>query len=163
MSGKDKPLRPCVGIMLINTDGRAFVGQRIDVFEEAWQMPQGGIDKGESPRDAAMRELHEEAGTDKAEIVAEVADWLDYELPKDTAAGRWGGKYRGQTQKWFALRFTGRDADIDLEAHEPEFKAWQWMELDALPGLVVPFKRPIYERVVAEFRPAAAKIAKRRA
>jgi putative (di)nucleoside polyphosphate hydrolase len=162
MSGKDKPLRPCVGIMLISKDGRAFVGQRIDVFEEAWQMPQGGIDKDESPCDAAIRELHEEAGTDKAEIVAEVADWLDYELPKDTAAGRWGGKYRGQTQKWFALRFTGADADIDLEAHEPEFKAWRWMELDALPGLVVPFKRPIYERVVAEFRPVAAKIAKRR-
>jgi len=162
MSEKNKPMRPCVGIMLINKDGRAFVGQRIDVFEEAWQMPQGGIDKGESPRDAAMRELHEEAGTDKAEIVAEVSDWLDYELPKDTAAGRWGGKYRGQTQKWFALRFTGADGDIDLEAHEPEFKAWCWMELDALPGLVVPFKRPIYERVVTEFRPVAAKIAKRR-
>jgi putative (di)nucleoside polyphosphate hydrolase len=160
---KDKPLRPCVGVMLINGDGRAFVGQRIDVFEEAWQMPQGGIDKGESPRDAAMRELHEETGTTKGEIVAEVADWLDYELPKDTAAGRWGGKYRGQTQKWFALRFTGTDADIDLEAHDPEFKAWRWMELDALPGLVVPFKRPIYERVVAEFRPVAKRIAKRRA
>ena len=163
MSGKDKPLRPCVGIMLINREGRAFVGQRIDVFEEAWQMPQGGIDEGESPRVAALRELHEEAGTDKGEIVAEVADWLDYELPKATAAGRWGGKYRGQTQKWFALRFTGADADIDLDAHEPEFKAWRWMELDALPSLVVPFKRPIYERVVTEFRPVAERIARRRA
>jgi putative (di)nucleoside polyphosphate hydrolase len=148
--------------MLINGEGRAFVGQRIDVFEEAWQMPQGGIDEGESPPQAALRELHEEAGTDKGEIVAEVADWLDYELPETTAAGRWGGKYRGQTQKWFALRFTGVDADIDLDAHEPEFKAWRWMELDALPGLVVPFKRPIYERVVAEFRPVAERIAKRR-
>jgi putative (di)nucleoside polyphosphate hydrolase len=126
-------------------------------------MPQGGIDEGESPRQAAMRELHEEVGTDKGEIVAEVSDWLDYELPEDTAAGRWGGKYRGQTQKWFALCFTGTDADIDLDAHEPEFKAWRWMELDALPGLVVPFKRPIYERVVAEFGPVAKRIARRRA
>ena len=162
MSARDKPYRPCVGIMLINRDGLAFVGQRIDVFEEAWQMPQGGIDEGETPRTAALRELHEEVGTGKGEIVAEVADWLNYDLPQDTAAGRWGGKYRGQTQKWFALRFTGDDGDIDLDAHEPEFKAWRWMELDALPGLVVPFKRPIYERVVAEFRPVAERIAKRR-
>lgn len=157
----DKPYRPCVGIMLINPRGLAFVGQRIDVFEEAWQMPQGGIDDGESPREAALRELQEEVGTNKGKIVAELADWLAYDLPPDTAAGRWGGKYRGQTQKWFALRFTGTDADIDLDAHEPEFKAWRWMALDELPGLVVPFKRPIYERVVAEFRPVARKIAAR--
>ena len=155
----DKPYRPCVGIMLINTKGLAFVGRRIDVFEEAWQMPQGGIDEGETPVAAAMRELREEAGTEKGEIVAEVKDWLNYDLPPDTAAGRWGGKYRGQTQKWFALRFTGTDADIDLDAHEPEFCEWRWVALDELPALVVPFKRPIYETVVKEFRPVAAKIA----
>jgi putative (di)nucleoside polyphosphate hydrolase len=158
VSDIEKPYRPCVGIMLIDPRGRAFVGQRIDVFEEAWQMPQGGIDEGESPRDAALRELAEEAGTTKGEIVAEVAEWLAYDLPEDTAAGRWGGRYRGQTQKWFALRFTGTDADIDLHTHEPEFQAWRWMELDELPGLVVPFKRSIYERVVAEFRPVAERI-----
>jgi len=162
MTAANKPYRPCVGVMLIGKDGRAFVGRRIDVFEEAWQMPQGGIDKGETPRDAALRELAEEAGTTKAEIVAETKEWFPYDLPEEIASTRWGGKYRGQTQKWFAARFTGTDADIDLDAHEPEFVEWRWMELDELPGLVVPFKRPIYEAVVAEFAPVARKIAARR-
>jgi putative (di)nucleoside polyphosphate hydrolase len=155
-----KPYRPCVGIMLINRDGRAFVGRRVDVFEEAWQMPQGGIDEGEPPRDAALRELHEEAGTDKAVIVAETKDWLTYDLPEPTAATRWGGKWRGQTMKWFALRFTGSDADIDLDAHQPaEFNEWRWHRIESLPDLVVPFKRPIYHAVVKEFAPVAKKIA----
>ena len=155
-----KPYRPCVGIMLINAEGLAFVGRRIDVFEEAWQMPQGGIDDGESPRDAALRELAEETGTDRAVIVAEMKEWLDYDLPQPVASMRWEGKWRGQTMKWFALRFTGTDDDIDLDAHEPEFNEWRWHKIESLPDLVVPFKRPIYRAVVKEFAPVAKKIAR---
>jgi putative (di)nucleoside polyphosphate hydrolase len=156
-----KPYRPCVGIMLINAEGMAFVGRRIDIFEEAWQMPQGGIDEGESPRDAALRELEEETGTNKGQIVAETRKWLIYDLPEPTAATRWEGKYRGQKMKWFALRFTGSDDDINVETEHPEFNEWRWQKLAALPSLVVPFKRPIYEAVVAEFAPVARKIAGR--
>src|SRR5579872_5697717 len=122
-SQSDLPYRPCVGIMLFNQDGKVFVGKRIDQTVEGWQMPQGGIDKGETPREAALRELHEEVGTDKAEILAETQDWLTYELPGDLHLQAWGGRYRGQQQKWFAMRFLGKDSDIRLDAHEPEFDA----------------------------------------
>jgi putative (di)nucleoside polyphosphate hydrolase len=145
--------------MLINRAGLVFVGRRIDVLEEAWQMPQGGVDAGETPRKAALRELKEEVGTDKAKIVAETRSWLYYDLPRDLAPLLWGGKYRGQRQKWFAMRFEGEDSDIDLATHEPEFSEWRWMPVERLPFLIVPFKRPIYEAVVAEFAPVARKIA----
>ena len=148
----DLPYRPCVGIMLINSQGRVFAGKRIDQTVEGWQMPQGGIDEGESPREAALRELMEEAGTDKAEIVAELPDWLTYDLPAHLVGVAFHGKFKGQKQKWFLMRFTGQDNDIDLYAHEPEFSDWKWFELDEIPNLIVPFKRPTYEAVIAGFR-----------
>lgn len=152
MSKADKlPYRPCVGIMLVNAGGKVFVGRRIDT-PDAWQMPQGGIDAGETPREAALRELVEEIGTGAAEVVAETAGWLRYDLPSHLVGKVWKGKYRGQEQKWILARFTGTDGDIDLATDHPEFDAWQWVEPDRLAGLIVPFKRQIYEAVVAEFR-----------
>jgi len=151
--------RPCVGVMLINRDGLAFAGRRIDVLEEAWQMPQGGMDEGETPRETALRELEEEIGTNKGEFVAETRDWLFYDLPRDLAPTLWKGKWRGQRQKWFAMRFTGSDADINVATAHPEFKSWRWIAPERLPELIVPFKRPIYEAVVAEFAPVVRKIA----
>jgi putative (di)nucleoside polyphosphate hydrolase len=139
-----------VGIMLLDPGKRVFVGRRIDT-PEAWQMPQGGIDPGETPRQAALRELAEEVGTDKAEILAESAQWLRYELPEALHGKAWGGGFRGQEQKWFALRFTGADCDIDLATHHPEFDAWRWVAADALLALIVPFKRALYEAVLQEF------------
>ncbi|HUE64855.1 MAG TPA: RNA pyrophosphohydrolase [Rhizomicrobium sp.] len=151
----DLPYRPCVGIMLLNPEGKVFVGKRIDQTVEGWQMPQGGIDKGETPRQAVMRELLEEVGTDKAEIVAEMDAWVTYDLPEHLIGVAFHGKYRGQKQKWFALRFTGRDADINLTSHEPEFSSFQWVDMDKLPELIVPFKRGTYKQVIAAFRPLA--------
>jgi putative (di)nucleoside polyphosphate hydrolase len=147
--------RPGVGIMLLNPMGQVFVGRRIDMPAglAAWQMPQGGIDPGESPRQAAIRELKEEIGTDRAEIIGETRDWLSYDLPPEIAGGMWHGRYRGQRQKWFAMRFLGEDADIDpaTTAH-PEFDAWEWVAPQRLPELIVPFKRQLYLDVLAEFR-----------
>src|SRR3954469_8055870 len=151
----DLPYRPCVGIMLFNRDGEVFVGKRIDQTVEGWQMPQGGIDQGETPRQAALRELQEEGGTGKAEILAEMDDWVTYDLPEHLVGVAFKGKYKGQRQKWFALRFSGSDSDIDLTAHEPEFSTFQWVSLEALPDLIVPFKRPTYQRVIAAFAPLA--------
>jgi putative (di)nucleoside polyphosphate hydrolase len=156
----DRPFRPCVGIMLLNRDGRVFVGNRADVDGDHWQMPQGGIDPGETPRAAALRELVEETGTDKAEILAESAEWFDYDLPPEFAAIAWSGRYRGQTQRWFAMRFTGVDDDIDLENSHGEFAEWRWVEIDALPDMVIGFKRQVYEAVVRDFRPLAARVRK---
>jgi len=156
--GQDKPYRPCVGIMLLNRQGRVFVGNRADVEGDHWQMPQGGIDPGETPRAAALRELAEEIGTDKAEIVAESNAWLSYDLPPEFAAVAWNGCYRGQTQRWFAMLFTGVDADIDLANSHGEFAEWRWVEMDMLADLVIGFKRPIYEAVVHEFRAVAARV-----
>ncbi|MEM7223583.1 MAG: RNA pyrophosphohydrolase [Pseudomonadota bacterium] len=145
------PYRPCVGIMLLNSANQVFVAQRLNHAHQAWQMPQGGIDKGESPQRAALRELKEEIGTNHAEILAESKQWLSYDLPTHLAPKLWKGRYRGQTQKWFALRFLGRDSDIDLETEHPEFKAWRWAPADELPALIVPFKRKVYEQVLEEF------------
>jgi putative (di)nucleoside polyphosphate hydrolase len=144
--------------MLLNPRGQVFIAQRIDTPGTAWQMPQGGIDPGETPRQAALRELREETGTDNAEIIAESRDWVRYDLPEDLAPKLWGGRYRGQEQKWFALRFLGTDADIDIAGEHPEFSAWRWAELAEVPDLIVPFKRALYRRVVDEFSDAAARI-----
>ena len=147
------PFRPGVGIMLLNPLNQVFVARRIDMPSEAWQMPQGGIDRGETPVMAVMRELAEEVGTDKAVILVESPIWRCYDLPAELVGRLWGGRYRGQRQKWFALRFTGTDADINIDTEEPEFMAWKWAALADLPGLIVPFKRKLYEELVAEFSP----------
>ena len=148
----ERPYRSCVGMMLINPDGLVFVGQRLDQTAEAWQMPQGGVDDGESPLQAAHRELQEETGTDKATLLGESAAWLPYDLPPALADKVWRGRFRGQTQKWFAFRFTGDDGDIDIATAQPEFSVWRWADAANVIRLAVPFKRDIYRRVVAEFR-----------
>jgi putative (di)nucleoside polyphosphate hydrolase len=145
------PYRPCVGVMLFNREGRVFVARRIDMVSEAWQMPQGGIDPGEDPAEAAFRELGEEIGTRAAEIMAATEDWLDYDLPVDLIGKLWKGRYRGQRQKWFAMRFLGADGDIDIETEKPEFCEWKWVEPPELPGLIVPFKRDLYAELVRRF------------
>jgi putative (di)nucleoside polyphosphate hydrolase len=150
----DPAYRPGVGIVLINADRTVFAGRRIDMPAglEAWQMPQGGIDPGETPRQAAMRELCEETGTGKAEILAESAVWHSYDLPVEIAGRMWDGRFRGQQQRWFAMSFLGTDGDINIDTKHPEFDAWQWVVPEELPGLIVPFKRAIYLAVLDEFR-----------
>ena len=150
---EDRPYRPCVGIMLVNNEGNVFVGKRIDNTSEAWQMPQGGIDEGENVITACMREMGEETGTQKAELISEHPDWLNYDIPQALSDRLWKGKYRGQKQKWMLLRFTGCDTDINIQTEEPEFIEWQWASPDQLIGLAVPFKQDVYERVLAVFKP----------
>ncbi|WP_101067630.1 RNA pyrophosphohydrolase [Roseovarius salinarum] len=147
------PYRPCVGVMLANEDGRVFVGQRIDNDAPAWQMPQGGVDAGESPRDAALRELWEETGVppDLVTVEAETEGWVRYELPHDIVPRIWKGRYKGQEQKWFLLRFHGRDDQVNIDTGHPEFSEWCWLDPDDLPARIVPFKRKVYEQVLAEF------------
>ncbi|SMC32577.1 RNA pyrophosphohydrolase [Novosphingobium sp. B1] len=150
------PYRPCVGVMLVNSAGRVFVGKRIDNKEmDAWQMPQGGIDDGEDLHAAALRELQEETGvsSDLVTIIAETRDELLYDLPDFLMGKMWGGRFRGQRQKWLLMRFSGEDADVDLNAHEhAEFEAWRWVEPEQVPELIVPFKKRVYRQVVDEFR-----------
>jgi putative (di)nucleoside polyphosphate hydrolase len=148
----DGAFRKGVGVMLVNERNEVFVGQRVDAQHEAWQMPQGGIDGGEDPREAALRELKEEIGTDKAHIVAESKGWLRYELPPELRE-RWGerSRWRGQQQKWFVMRFHGTDADINVGTEHPEFSAWKWVSIEELPDLIVSFKRQLYRDVVREF------------
>jgi putative (di)nucleoside polyphosphate hydrolase len=145
------PYRPCVGIMLLNRRNEVFVGRRIDTLIEAWQMPQGGIDAGETPQIALFREMEEEIGTRKASIIAESRGWLRYDLPQDLLGKVWKGRYRGQEQKWFLLRYEGEDGDIRLETEHPEFNAWRWVPPADITRLIVPFKRELYEAVLAEF------------
>jgi putative (di)nucleoside polyphosphate hydrolase len=146
--------RPAVGVMLINAARRVWVGQRLDSSLEAWQMPQGGLDPGESPRDGALRELREETGIDPSlvEIVAQAKAALTYDLPADLIGKIWKEKWRGQRQTWFLARFLGTDADVRIDTPEPEFRAWKWAEPEQLPAMIVPFKRALYEAVLAEFR-----------
>ena len=145
------PYRRGVGIMLLNDRNRVLVAQRIDFPGNAWQMPQGGIDPGERPLAAALRELKEEIGTDKAVPIAEAKRWLSYELPSELSGRLWRGRFRGQRQKWFLMRFTGHDRDIDLATEHPEFSAWKWAAPAELPRLIVPFKRQLYLDLLEEF------------
>lgn len=153
------PYRPCVGIALFNAQGLVWVGHRIPKWEkdtatQLWQMPQGGIDEGESPRDAAFRELEEETGTRNAEVLAECPDWLTYDLPKEALGIGLKGKYRGQRQRWFAMRFLGKDSEIDIDTPiggKAEFDKWEWVALDEAVRRIVAFKRPIYEQVARAF------------
>ncbi len=157
---KDRDLptayRPCVGIMLVNADGKVFVGRRIDTKEgDWWQMPQGGVDRGEDLELALWRELHEETGVTSAHatLIKRMADDIAYDLPDDLMGKLWGGKYRGQMQSWFMLRFIGSDADINLEAHDPaEFCDWKWVDPEVLPNLIIPFKKRVYRTVLEAFR-----------
>jgi putative (di)nucleoside polyphosphate hydrolase len=147
--------RPCAGIMLVNGDGKVFVGQRLDAVVEAWQMPQGGIDPGEAARDAALRELGEETGVAPhlVEIIAQSAGEHFYDLPPELMGILWNGKYRGQSQTWFLMRFLGCDTDVNIVTETQEFRDWQWAPVDTLVDLIVPFKRELYANVIAEFRP----------
>ena len=141
----DLPYRPCAGVMLVNRDGRVFVGQRMDSTLEAWQMPQGGIDPGEDALTAAIRELGEEAGVmpDRIELLAEAPGTFTYDLPEELIGKVWKGRWRGQTQRWFLFRFLGEDADIDIATEHQEFRAWRWIDPADLPRLIVPFKRAL--------------------
>ena len=150
---EQRPYRPCVGIFLLNNDGLVFAGRRIDSRAEAWQMPQGGIDAGESPLQACMREMREEIGTNTAELVSQHDDWLYYDIPLPLANRLWQGQYKGQKQKWMALRFTGNDSDINIATEEPEFCEWKWLSPHDLVDLAVPFKRDVYQNVLAAFAP----------
>ena len=147
------PYRPCVGVMLANARGQVFVGQRIDNDTAAWQMPQGGVDPGEDPQAAALRELWEETGVpaDLVTVEAETADWIPYELPHDIVPRIWKGRYKGQEQKWFLLRFRGQDDDVNIATEHPEFSEWRWLEPSDLVANIVPFKRAVYEKVLNEF------------
>ena len=149
------PYRAGVGVMLVNDAGLVFVGQRLDSTADAWQMPQGGVDKGEEPDDAAYRELWEETGVtaDHVNLIARSASTYDYDLPAELQGKIWGGKYRGQRQYWYLMRFSGTDADVNIATEHPEFRAWKWAAPADLVDLIVPFKRELYAQIVAEFSP----------
>ena len=147
------PYRPAIGVMLLNAEDKVFVGQRLDSTLEAWQMPQGGTDPGEDSREAALRELEEETGIarDKVEILARCPEQLLYDLPEELLGKLWKGRWRGQSQAWFLMRFTGEDSDVQIETEHPEFRAWKWAEPESLPELIVPFKKGLYRNVLKAF------------
>ncbi len=151
--------RPCVGIMLLNDKGLVWIGRRSQIYQEDgigkwWQMPQGGIDEGEDPAATALRELAEETSVTSAVIIAKAPEWYQYDLPEQQIGVSWKGRYRGQTQKWFAMRFAGNDSEINLSppGHKQEFEEWRWAAMDEVLDLIVPFKKPVYEKVIAAFR-----------
>ena len=147
------PYRPCVGVMLLNAEGKAFVGQRTDRDTDAWQMPQGGVDKGEAPDVAALRELQEETGVtpDLVTVITKTQGWVPYDLPHELVPHIWKGRYRGQEQQWFLMRFHGDDGQVNIETEHQEFSKWKWMPTDQLIDNIVPFKRSVYEAVLKEF------------
>lgn len=149
----DLPYRPCAGVMILNREGRVFVGQRLDSTLEAWQMPQGGIDPGEDALQAAIREVGEETGIlpEHLDLIAEAPEELRYDLPADLVGKLWRGKWRGQRQRWFLFAFSGDDADVNIQTAHPEFRAWKWADPAELPAMIVPFKRKLYEAVLAAF------------
>ena len=153
----EKNYRPCVGIVLIN-NGSIFAGQRLDYKSDAWQMPQGGIDIGESPENAAYRELEEETGTTSAEIIFTLDEWLEYNLPPELIGKALGGKFKGQKQKWFLMIFKGDDSDFNLNSHIAEFDEWAWREIEEMPDLVVDFKKELYLKLIEKFSPIKDKI-----
>ncbi|MDQ7071028.1 MAG: RNA pyrophosphohydrolase [Rhodobacterales bacterium] len=148
------PYRPCVGVMLVNKNGHVFVGQRFDSINAAWQMPQGGIEKGEAPRDAALRELMEEAGVsaDLVTVEDETKDWVHYDLPHELVPKIWKGRFRGQEQKWFLLRYQGHDDQVNIATEHAEFSQWKWLDPADLVDSIVPFKRDVYQSVLAAFK-----------
>ena len=150
---EERGYRPCAGIMLLNPACEVWVGRRRDMTTHAWQMPQGGIDPGETAEAAALRELEEETGIAPAlaEIVAASRDWHQYDLPAEMLNNAWGGRYKGQRQRWYVMRFLGRDSDINIATDEPEFSEWRWSPAAELPRHIVPFKRPLYEALIEEF------------
>lgn len=147
------PYRPCVGLMLLNAQDQVFVGQRNDQYGDAWQMPQGGVEQGESPHQAGLRELEEETGVtpDLVAVLDQTQDWLTYDLPHDIVPKIWKGRYRGQKQIWLLLRFVGRDDQVNIATTHPEFTKWRWLEVDQLVSSIVPFKRDLYSQVLEEF------------
>lgn len=147
------PYRRGVGMMLLNAKNQIFMAQRVDFPSDYWQMPQGGIDEGETPHDALLRELQEEIGTANATIMAQTPKWLAYDFPEEWLPRIWGGRFRGQEQQWYLMRYEGTDQEIHLETATPEFSRWQWMDRAQLPHVVIPFKRPLYETLLTLFEP----------
>lgn len=151
------PYRLGVGMMIINSRGQIFVGKRVDTKLQAWQMPQGGIDVGETPSKAAMREMEEEIGSKAGHIIAESKNWYSYDIPKFMIPKLWDGNYKGQKQKWFLINFIGADDEINLATDHPEFEEWRWVDIDELPNIIIPFKKKLYKAVIEEFEPLLKK------